>query len=239
MSLAATSLHLPTDYSRIQVVRSFAELVSTPLMGELNALCWERTLPGDFREIVRALGPGEGIVPIEDARLRALPLSDAGRIARKILLADLEQLRAHDLLPSLDCVYSSRLDESGPVPTDVSSYHVDSATVPADTYLCSYVETCSEGLRNDQALRKVDVPEIRAQLLQLYGGNDDADFQEYLNDHYYDLHYAPLPGAQPFSFGLGNLWRIATEYPDSPVPPCIHRAPLTKPGMPPRLLLIS
>ena len=24
----------------------------------------------------------------------------------------------------------------------------------------------------------------------------------------------------------GNLWRIAVEYPDSPVPPCIHRAPL-------------
>ena len=34
----------------------------------------------------------------------------------------------------------------------------------------------------------------------------------------YDLQYAPTPQAQPFSFGLGNLWRIAVEYPDSPVP---------------------
>ena len=45
--------------------------------------------------------------------------------------------------------------------------------------------------------------------------------------------------AEPFSFGLGNLWRIAVEYPDSPVPPCVHRAPATIPGRPPRLLLIS
>ncbi len=41
------------------------------------------------------------------------------------------------------------------------------------------------------------------------------------------------------SFGLGNLWRIAVDYPGSPVPPCIHRAPITRPGRPPRLLLIS
>jgi hypothetical protein len=46
-------------------------------------------------------------------------------------------------------------------------------------------------------------------------------------------------GAQPFSFGLGHVWRIACEHPGSPVPPCIHRAPETAPGQPPRLLLIS
>jgi len=62
---------------------------------------------------------------------------------------------------------------------------------------------------------------------------------EYLNENFYDLHYAPVEGAQPFSFGLGNFWRIATEYPGSPVPPCIHRAPPDAPGRAPRLLLIS
>ena len=41
------------------------------------------------------------------------------------------------------------------------------------------------------------------------------------------LHYAPLPHARSFSFGKGNLWRIAVDYPGSPVPPCIHRAPAT------------
>lgn len=239
MNIAQSSLQLPADYPRIKVVRSFEELVSTPLAGELNALCWERTLSGDFREIIKAFGPGEGIVSIEVDRLPGLTLSPAGQTARAVLLADLERLRSRELLPSLDCVYSSRRDDDELVPTDVSSWHADSATVPADTYLCSYVAPCSEGLRNDQALRKVDIPEIRAGLLQRYGGADDAEFQEWLNDHYYDLHYAPHPGAQPFSFGLGNLWRIATEYPGNPVPPCIHRAPLTELGMPPRLLLIS
>jgi hypothetical protein len=85
----------------------------------------------------------------------------------------------------------------------------------------------------------VDVPELRAELRQLYGGGNDDGFREFLNENFLDLHYKPLPHALPFSFGLGHLWRIATLYPGNPVPPCIHRAPATLPGQPPRLLLIS
>ena len=76
-------------------------------------------------------------------------------------------------------------------------------------------------------------------LLQLFGGADDAEFAEYLSDNCYDLHYSPAPDARPFSFGIGNLWRIAVDWPGSSVPPCIHRAPEPPPGSPPRLLLIS
>ena len=97
----------------------------------------------------------------------------------------------------------------------------------------------SEGVRNDEAQRRVDLPAIRAELLALYGGEDDDGFLGYLKEHCYDLHYAPTASAQPFSFGLGNLWRIAIDWPGRPVPPCIHRAPETTPGQPPRLLLIS
>ena len=97
----------------------------------------------------------------------------------------------------------------------------------------------SEGLRNDEARRCVDIPETRAELLKLFGQEDNEEFLEFLNENCYDLHYVGLPGAQPFSFGFGNLWRIAVDYPGSPVPPCIHRAPDNLPGQPPRLLLIS
>ena len=125
------------------------------------------------------------------------------------------------------------------MPTDVFSFHADSATVEADTYLCTYHGSPSEGLRNDEAQRRVDIPATRAELLKRFGGNDDDAFREYLKENCYDLHYAPIPSARPFSFGLGNLWRIATDYPGCPVPPCIHRAPATLPGESPRLLLIS
>jgi hypothetical protein len=54
----------------------------------------------------------------------------------------------------------------------------------------------------------------------------------------YDSHYAPKPDAEPYPFGTFALWRIATRWPDRPVPPCIHRAPENHPGSP-RLLLIS
>ena len=206
----------------------------------VNALYWERTLTGDFREIVARLGVDEGIVSIDEDDLLALDLSAAGAAAREILIADLTALRDYDLQPSLDCIHSTPQDTSGgPFPVDVLSYHADSATVPADTYLCAYTEAASEGLRNEDAIRRVDLPETRAELLKLYGGADDAGFAAFLNEHFYDLHYAPRPGAQPFSFGLGNMWRIATDYPGNPVPPCVHRAPAAVPGRPPRLLLIS
>ena len=231
---------LPTDYSRIKQVGSFEELVGTPFADGINALCWLRELPGDFREIVDKLAVGKGITPVDDARLLSLTLSEAGNKAREVLLQDQQLLRSSDLAPVLECINGYiQEEESGPVPTHVQSFHVDSATVATDTYLCTYYGASSEGLPNEEAQRRVDIPETRAELLRQYGGEDDDEFQEYLSDHYYDLHYLPLPQAQPFSFGLGNLWRIAIDYPGSPVPPCIHRAPATLADGPPRLLLLS
>ncbi len=231
---------LPPDYPRIKRVKSFHELITTPFAGGVNALCWERMLPGDFSEVVEHFGSSEEIIALDDARLLAHPVSAAGRVAIAILLADQRLLREHDLDPVLNCINRYPRDENpGPIPTDVFSFHTDSATVEADTYLCTYHGPASEGLRNDEALRRVDIPATRAELLQRFGGEDNEAFREYLKENCYDLHYAPVPSAQPFSFGLSNLWRIAVDYPGSPVPPCIHRAPATLPGQPPRLLLIS
>jgi hypothetical protein len=230
----------PLDYCRIKTVTSFAQLVSTPLVDGVNALCWPRTLPGDFAEVVMHLGAGEGIITLNDSQLRNLPVSAAGRTAIDLLLEDQRLLREHDRDPVLNCIHDyPRDEEPGPVRTDVFSFHADSAPVEADTWLCTYFGAASEGLRNDDALRRVDILETRAELLAAFGGADDDDFRDFLNEHCYDLHYAPLPHARPFSFGLGNLWRIAVDWPGSPVPPCIHRAPETLPAESPRLLLIS
>ena len=235
-----TPFSLPHGYSRVQRVDSFHELVTTPFGGGINALCWERTLPGDFSEVVQHLGITEGIVTLDEARLLALPVSAAGRAAIDILLADQQMLRAHDLDPVLNCIHSYPRDEHpAPVATDVFSFHADSAPVETYTWLCTYHGPASEGLRNDEAQRRVDIPATRAELLKQFGGEDNAAFLEYLNENCYDRHYAPVPKARPFSFGLGNLWRIAVDYPGSPVPPCIHRAPVTLADEPPRLLMIS
>jgi len=230
----------PPHYPRIQVVASFQALVATPFSDGLNALCWPRPLVGDFGEVVEKLGAGEGIVTLDEARLRPLPVSAAGRKAIEMLLEDLGRLRERALDPVLNCIHGYPCDEHpGPVATDVFSFHVDRAPVEAETWLCTYHGPASEGLRNDEARRRVELPETRAALLALHGGADDETFREFLAEHSYDLHFAPFPEAQPFSFGLGNLWRIAVEWPGSAVPPCIHRAPATPPGTPPRLLLIS
>jgi len=231
---------LPPDYSRIRVVQSFGELVSTPFRDGVNALCWERTLAGDFGEIVARLGNANGISTLDAARLGALRLSAAGRLAAEAMIEDLRRLGDLGLSPVLDCIRNYPRDEdAGPVPTDVYSWHADSATVEADTWLCTYFGATSEALRNEQAQRRTDVAETRAELLKIFGGEDDDAFAEFLRENCYDLHYAAAPHAQPIPFGIGNLWRIATEWPGSPVPPCVHRAPETSPDDPPRLLLIS
>jgi hypothetical protein len=239
MTSFQSALPLPADYPRIQQVSSFEELLTTRFQDGINALCWPRTLEGDFGEVATALKAAVGITTLNEAALRRLPLSPAGKLAVEAMLADQRRLREHGLDPVLDVIngYPPN-DEPGPVRTDVCSFHVDSATAEADTWLCTYHGASSEGLRNDEAMARVDIPETRAELLRHYGGADDEGFAEYLNDHYFDLHYAPLPGARPFAFGQGHLWRIATEHPGCPVPPCIHRAPDPIPGQP-RLLLIS
>ena len=231
---------LPSGYPRIKRVKSFQELVATPFADGVNALCWERALPGDFGEVVQQLGVSEGVTPIDEAQLLALTVSAAGRTAIDFLLEDQRLLREHGAAPVLNCFLGyPRDDEPQVVPTDVYSFHADSAPVEADTFLCTYHGAASEGLRNEEALRRVDIPETRAELLKLFGGTDSDGFREFLRENCYDLHYSPVTAAQPFSFGVGNLWRIATDWPGCPVPPCIHRAPATIPGQLPRLLLIS
>lgn len=225
---------------RVRIVGSFEELVSARFEGDVNALCWPRVLAGDFQEIIDTLAAGEGMTTIEDDDLRALNLSAAGAAARDVLLADQALLRDAGLAPILDCITGyPRDDTAGVIPTDVYSFHTDSATVEADTYLCTYIGGTSEGLANEEAIRRVDEAATRARLLRDYGGVDDDGFAAYLSEHCYDLHYVPLPGALPYAFGLHNLWRIAIAHPESCVLPCIHRAPLTPPGSPARLLLIS
>ena len=230
----------PFDYFRIKTVRSFAELVATPFAEGVNALCWSRTLPGDFGEVVAKLGAGEGVVTIEESELLQLAVSSAGRMAIDVLREDLRQLREQERDPVLNCIHDYPRDEGpGLVRTDVFSFHVDSAPDEADTWLCTYFGPASEGLRNEEARRKVEIPAVREKLRKDLGAEaDNEEFRAALRERCYDLHYAAVEGTRPYSFGVGNLWRIAVDWPGSAVPPCIHRAPATPQEAPARLLLI-
>lgn len=226
---------------RIRIVGSFDDLVNASFGPEVNAICWARQLPGNFDEIAALLQDEEDIVSLDEEAIETLRprLSAQGRIAADILLADRQLLQERGLLPSLECVPRYPRDDGNAVPTDVYSFHADRAPVQADTYLCSYNESSSEGLDNASAQRRIDNPVTRQKLQDLFANKGGGSFEEFLRDNCYDLHYAPLPNAVRYSFGIGNMWRIAVEYPGSPVAPCIHRAPDTVDGRPPRLLLIS
>lgn len=223
--------------SQILCVTNFEDFVSTPFNGKTNAICWTRELKGDFSEIVNKVELDQNIVTLDEEELRELQLSEEGQFAREILLNDLKVLQAHGAAPTLNIIKCYDRDNSYPFfPTDVYSFHVDRSPIPVDTYLCTYHGDSSEILPNSEAIQKVLVPEIRAELKKLYGGGEDG-FESFLKEYFFDLHYQAKPNAHPISLGLGNLWRLAIDHPESKVLPCLHRAPNEKNGQH-RLLMI-
>jgi hypothetical protein len=113
---------------------------------------------------------------------------------------------------------------------------IDRSPVPTDTFLCTYFGAPSEILPNTQAKQKVLIPEIRSELKKLFDGQD-KDFESFLRDYFFDLHYQAKPQAHLINLGIGHLWKLAVDHPESNVLPCIHRAPIEKTGEN-RLLLI-
>jgi hypothetical protein len=228
---------LPNAEHQIRCVTNFEELVSMPFYGDVNAICWTRNLTGDFGEIVEKIKLNENIAVLGEEELLALDLSEQGQIARETLLNDLKLLADYGASPTLNLIRCYDRDDAYPLfPTDVYSWHVDRSPIPTATFLCTYHGEASEILPNAQAEQKVLVPEIRAELQKLYGGSDEG-FESFLSENFFDLHYRAKPTAQPINLGLGNLWRLAVDHPESNVLPCIHRAPKEKTGET-RLLMI-
>lgn len=223
--------------NQIRCVTNFQDLVGTPFHGAINALCWTRSLRGDFAEIVNRIELNENIAVVEPEHLQQLQLSAEGQLARNILINDWQLLKTHGASPTLNVIRHYDRDEALPFfATDVYSFHVDRSPIPTDTFLCTYYGEPSELLPNAQGKQKVLMPDIRAQLKQLFDGAEE-DFEFFLTENYFDLHYQPIADAQPINLGLGNLWRLAVDHPQSSVLPCIHRAPKEKEGEK-RLLMI-
>jgi hypothetical protein len=226
-----------SDSNQALVVSTFSELINTNFQGAKNAICWHRKLEGDFREIVAKLQLKEHITEVLSEDLLSLQLSEEGHIARDIILNDLQLLTDSGASPSLNLLKSYQRDEELDfISTDVYSYHVDRSPIGTDTFLCTYFGAASDILANEQATQKILIPEIREKLKELHNDQDE-EFETFLKEYYFDLHYEPKPNAQPLNLGIGHLWRLAVDHPEQKVLPCIHRAPQENEGEY-RLLLI-
>jgi len=226
-----------SDHQQIGVVSTFSELVDTHFQGVMNAICWNRKLEGDFKEIVSQLQLKDNITEVSAEDLLALQLSEKGNLAREIILNDLQLLTDFGALPSLNLLKNyERDDELDFISTDVYSFHVDRSPIGTDTFLCTYHGAASDILPNHQAEQKILIPEIREKLKELHDG-PDTEFETFLKDYFFDLHYQAKPNAEPINLESGHLWRLAVDHPTQQVLPCIHRAPVESDGEY-RLLLI-
>lgn len=229
--------HKFSDSNQIGVVSTFSELVSTSFLDAVNAICWYRDLAGDFKEIVSKLQLEQNITEVYPETLLALRLSEKGHIAREVILSDLRLLTDFGASPSLNLIKNYERDkELDFISTDVYSFHVDRSPIAADTFLCTYYGAASDILPNDQVEQKILIPQIREKLKELHEGSE-AEFETFLSEHYFDLHYQSKPGAKTINLGLGHLWRLAVDHPGQKVLPCVHRAPVENDGEY-RLLLI-
>jgi hypothetical protein len=226
-----------SENNPIAKVSSFEDLVEIEFKGITNAFCWHRNLEGDFAAIVTQLQLKENITEILLEDLVALQLSEEGNKAREIILNDLRLLTDFGASPSLNLLKCyDRDDEFDFIATDVYSYHVDRSPIATDTFLCTYHGAASDIIPNDQAEQKILIPEIRKKLEALHEGPSE-EFEDFLKENYFDLHYQAKPNAQPINLGNGHLWRLAVDHPKQQVLPCIHRAPVENEGEF-RLLLI-
>ena len=226
-----------SNNKQIGTVSTFSELIQTDFVGERNALCWYRNLEGDFKEIVNKLQLKENITVVEPKDLLALQLSEQGIIAREIILNDLQALTDFGAAPVLNLLKCYECDdEFNFISTDVYSYHVDRSPIATDTYLCTYYGAASEIIANEHAVQKIQIPEIREKLKALHDGPSE-EFEDFLKENYFDLHYQAQPLVVPINLGVGHLWRLAVDHPEQKALPCIHRAPIEKEGEY-RLLLI-
>jgi len=226
-----------SDYNQIQMVSNFSELINTNFQMATNAICWRRNLNGDFKEIVSKLELKECITEVYTEDLLSLQLTVQGHLAREIILNDLQLLTDFGASPSLNLLKSYERDEELDfISTDVYSYHVDRSPIATHTFLCTYHGTASDILPNEQAIQKILLPEIREKLKELHNGKEE-EFETFLKENYFDLHYQPKPNAKPINLGLGDVWKLAVDHPGQKVLPCIHRAPIENDGEY-RLLLI-
>lgn len=169
--------------------------------------------------------------------LIALQLSEKGNIAREVILKDLQLLTDFGASPSLNLLKCyERDDKFDFISTDVYSFHVDRSPLATDTFLCTYHGVASDIISNSQAVQKILIPEIRTKLKKLYNGPEE-EFENFLTENYFDLHYQANEDAKPVNLGLMHLWRLAVDHPKQQVLPCIHRAPIENEGEY-RLLLI-
>lgn len=225
------------DNDQIGTVATFSELVQTEFKGKQNALCWYRNLEGDFKEIVSQLQLKEDITVVSPEDLLALQLSEMGNKARAIILEDLRVLTDFGASPSLNLLKCYERDDAFDfIATDVYSYHVDRSPIATDTFLCTYHGAASDIIANNQAEQKILIPEIRNKLKALHQGPEE-EFESFLKEYFFDLHYQAKPFAQAVNLGVGHLWRLAVDHPKQQVLPCIHRAPIENDGEY-RLLLI-
>ena len=226
-----------SENSQVVVVPTFSKLVDTDFQGDRNAICWQRSLVGDFTEIVSKLELKEDLTEVLMEDLCALQLSEEGSMAREIILNDFRLLADSGASPTLNLLKSYQRDnELGFISTDVYSFHVDRSPIATATFLCTYHGAASEILANNQVEQKILIPEIRQKLKELHNG-PEAEFEAFLTEYYFDLHYQPIPDARPVNLGLGNLWKLAVDHPGKQALPCVHRAPTEGNGEY-RLLLI-
>lgn len=183
----------------------------------------ERALSGGFNDLATALGANEKeyLLGMPDIRSRLSPLAAA--------------------FPDQTARTGAAL-----VRSDTHLFHADFGGNLLGRFITCYTGPATEGLAMGDSMPAAALPGVRrrmrAEFARATGENlppDSPRLDQWMARHR-DLRTTrvPVKGARPFSFAPGDFWLQAVEGRDRDVTePFAHRAPRTRHGMPPRLLL--
>lgn len=209
---------IPRKNSRVKVVASLSDMFNRAFGGaeEVNCIVHPRKLSGDFNALARRLSAPLKLekkpfveLSTDAFALHARSLRGAEKKAAKAILADMKRMDEQNLNPVLRVIGEGDYREQSAFDR-VHDFHADGVTkVGGYKVLCCYTSPVTEGLRLE-----------------------DAEFQE-------DGYYKMKPGAKPFSFRPGSIWRHAVIGTGEGILPFIHRAPHVSEQRQPRLILMA
>lgn len=119
-------------------------------------------------------------------------------------------------------------------------FHFDGGNVEIGRVLIPYTAPTTEGIAPEDCIRFVDIPKFQQDLIGRYGQDkvDPAELAALYKQGIAEIRL-PLPGAVPYSFSAGDVFRHAVQENMAGVTPHLHRAPPMPKGAKPRLLLVA
>ena len=218
--------------------------------GKTNVILHRRKLRGDFNALAAHLAGNKKVtidrsLRREDVVKAEKELKGKAKKAAQEILADIDMLARegyHSTKLRLIGDEGYRMDHGYDLKkgSGVSLFHFDGGQPLKGRVLTAYAGATTQGIAPEDCIRFVDIPKFQQDLIGRFGQDhvDPKELAALMKRSIADIRL-PKPGAIPYAFSVGDIFRHAVRDNKAGVTPHLHRAPPMTTGAKPRLLLVA